>query len=160
MLRPVDVDTARALLEGTTPRGMVAAADYPSEFSLEVMDLLAGPRAVDAPAQFGPFFVVLEGDGVTIGEIGAFLDPDAGTAQVGYSIVRSCWGRGYATEALRALIAELLRRDDVRRVIAETMVDHVASRRVMEKAGMRLCGQRSGVEAGEPVELVTYEIVP
>jgi RimJ/RimL family protein N-acetyltransferase len=48
----------------------------------------------------------------------------------------------------------------VRRVLAETMVDHVASRRVMEKAGMRQCGQRTAEEAGETVELVAYELLP
>jgi RimJ/RimL family protein N-acetyltransferase len=42
-------------------------------------------------------------------------------------------------------------------VVAETMVEHAASRRVMEKAGMRQCGVRADVEDGEPVELVSYE---
>jgi RimJ/RimL family protein N-acetyltransferase len=37
------------------------------------------------------------------------------------------------------------------------MEGHIASRRVMEKAGMRQCGGRLDVEDGEPVELVSYE---
>ncbi len=37
------------------------------------------------------------------------------------------------------------------------MVGHTASRRVMEKAGMRQCGARVDIEDGEPVDLVSYE---
>ncbi len=157
VLRPIAVRTARALLDGHTPPGLLLATDWPSQFSLEVMDLVAGARAGEVQ-QFGPFFVVRKSDGAVIGEMGAVLDPGDETAQVGYSLVRSSWGQGYATEALRALVAELLGRADVRRVVGETFAGHVASRRVMEKAGMRRCGARSGEEAGEPVQLVVYEI--
>jgi ribosomal-protein-alanine N-acetyltransferase len=71
--------------------------------------------------------------------------------------VDPCWGRGYATEALRALLAHVLAAPDMRRVVAETMVDHIASRRVMEKAGMTYCGRRVDDEYGEPLDLVVYE---
>ena len=157
-LRPIDYETARALFEGRRPAGLVVAEDYPSQFSLEVMDLVAGDRAGQVQ-HFGPFFLIRKADGAVIGEIGAFLTSAAERAQVGYSIVESCWNQGYATEALRALLAALMARPDVRRVVAETLVDHQASRRVMEKAGMIETGQRPGEEAGETVEFVVYEHV-
>ncbi len=157
-LRLIGVETARALLDGRTPAGLVLADDYPSQFSLEVMDLVAGPRA-GSVRQLGPFFLVRKSDGTVVGEIGAALDPVAGTAQVGYSIVRSCWSQGYATEALRALLDRLLSDGDVGRVFGETMIDHHASRRVMEKAGMRERGRRRVGEDGQTVELVVYEAV-
>jgi ribosomal-protein-alanine N-acetyltransferase len=160
-LRPIDAETARALLDGRAPAGIVLADDYPSEFSIEVMDLVAGPRAAEGVEQFGPFFVVRKSDGAAIGEIGAALNvaDDRATAQIGYSLVPSSWGQGYATEALRALVDELLAGGQVRRVFGETMVDHPASRRVMEKAGMRESGRRRAEEAGRTVEVVVYEIV-
>lgn len=46
-------------------------------------------------------------------------------------------GEGYATEGSRALIDMAFEVPVVQRVVAETMVVHTASRRVMEKAGMR-----------------------
>jgi hypothetical protein len=70
------------------------------------------------------------------------------------------FAEGYATDALRALLTELLARVDIDRVVAETMVEHSASRRVMEKAGMRQCGRRTGEEGGATVELVMYEARP
>ncbi len=58
--------------------------------------------------------------------------------ELGYRLLRSAWGKGYATEGSRALIAAGFTRFGVRRVVAETMTVHTASRRVMEKAGLRL----------------------
>lgn len=156
-LEPISREVAAALLDGRAPEGIVFADDYPSRFSLEVMDILAGPRAATADGSgFNPSFVVRKSDGVVVGEIGYSLAGSA--AQLGYSIVESCQGRGHATDALRALIAHL--RDDprVRRIRAETVVDHVASRRVMEKAGMVLCDERLGEVDGELAEVVIYEL--
>jgi len=59
-------------------------------------------------------------------------------AELGYRLRRSAWGQGYATEGSRALIRKGFTEFGVQRVFAETMAVHVASRRVMEKAGLKL----------------------
>jgi RimJ/RimL family protein N-acetyltransferase len=157
-LAPISREVAAALLDGRTPEGIVFADGYPSQFSLEVMDFLAGPRAATSGAQgFNPCFVVRKDDGVVVGEIGYSLSADA-TAQLGYSIVEACQGRGYATDALRALATALVADPRVERIVAQTFPGHVASRRVMEKAGMRLCDERLGEVDGELAELVVYEL--
>jgi RimJ/RimL family protein N-acetyltransferase len=56
--------------------------------------------------------------------------------ELGYRLRRSAWGRGLATEGSRALIDVAFDRLGARRVFAHTMTVHVASRRVMERAGM------------------------
>ena len=158
VLRPIEPAIARELLDGRTPDGLVVADDYPSRFSLEVMDLIAGARAGELD-EFGSFFMIRKEDGAVIGEIGSSRPvPSAREVHVGYSVVESCWGKGYATEALRALLDVLRARTDIDRVVAETLVDHTASRRVMEKAGMLECGRRPGEEEGKPVELVVYAL--
>lgn len=58
--------------------------------------------------------------------------------ELGYRLRRSAWGKGYATEGSRALIRKGFAELGVRRVVAETMVVNVASRRVMEKSGLTL----------------------
>jgi RimJ/RimL family protein N-acetyltransferase len=65
---------------------------------------------------------------------GASLDEP----ELGYRLRRSAWGKGYATEGSRALIRKGFTELGVRRVVASTMAVNVASRRVMEKAGMKL----------------------
>lgn len=58
--------------------------------------------------------------------------------ELGYRLRRASWGQGYAAEGGRALVDRAFERDDVHRVLAETMVVHTASRRVMDKCGMRV----------------------
>jgi RimJ/RimL family protein N-acetyltransferase len=59
-------------------------------------------------------------------------------AELGYRLRRSAWGKGYATEGSRALIRAGFTEHGVERVVADAMAVHTASRRVMEKAGLRL----------------------
>ena len=57
--------------------------------------------------------------------------------ELGYRLHKAAWGKGYATEGSRALIAKGFAEHGVERVVAFTMVVHVASRRVLENAGLR-----------------------
>jgi RimJ/RimL family protein N-acetyltransferase len=59
-------------------------------------------------------------------------------AELGYRLRRSAWGRGYASEGSRALIRKGFTELGVRRVVASTMAVNLASRHVMEKAGLTL----------------------
>ena len=57
---------------------------------------------------------------------------------LGYRLRKSAWGKGYATEGARALIRMGFTELGAQYVIAETMAVNLASRRVLEKAGLRL----------------------
>jgi len=57
--------------------------------------------------------------------------------ELGYRLRRSAWDRGFATEGSRALIDKGFTEFGVQRVFASTMKVNMASRRVMEKAGLR-----------------------
>jgi RimJ/RimL family protein N-acetyltransferase len=59
-------------------------------------------------------------------------------AELGYRLRTSCWGKGYGTEGSHALIGKAFTELGVTRVVATTMAVNIASRRVMEKAGLRL----------------------
>jgi RimJ/RimL family protein N-acetyltransferase len=61
-----------------------------------------------------------------------------GEFELGYRLRRAAWGQGYGTEASRALIRKGFTELGVRRVVASTFADNLASRRVMEKAGLTL----------------------
>lgn len=58
--------------------------------------------------------------------------------ELGYRLRRDAWGQGYATEGSQALIQKAFDELGVRRVFAQSMAVNVASRRVMEKAGLKL----------------------
>ncbi|MEE4024604.1 GNAT family N-acetyltransferase [Gordonia sp. PKS22-38] len=58
--------------------------------------------------------------------------------ELSYRLQREHWGRGLATEAAHALLTMSFRELGAERVFAGTMSANTASRRVMEKIGMRL----------------------
>lgn len=64
-------------------------------------------------------------------------DPDHRTADMGYTLNRKYWGRGFATEAARTLLDTAFRTLELHRVWATCDVNNHASYRVMEKIGMR-----------------------
>ena len=59
------------------------------------------------------------------------------TAEIGYRLSRAAWGKGYATEGVKALMEAAFETWGFDRIRAETMAVNQPSRRVMEKAGLR-----------------------
>lgn len=57
--------------------------------------------------------------------------------ELGYRLRRDSWGRGLATEGSKVLIEFTLHQWDQPRVAARTLATNAASRRVMEKCGLR-----------------------
>jgi len=148
VLRPVDRAAAQAVAAGRRPAGVEAASDYPTEFSVEVAEI-----ALRAPSR-PPSFIVA--DGIVVGEIGAHRVDDA-TMEVGYAIVRSRWGRGLATAAVRALLDEL-RDEGVERVVAHAPLDRPGSGRVLEKAGFRAGPERDEEHDGVTMRVRRWEL--
>jgi RimJ/RimL family protein N-acetyltransferase len=58
--------------------------------------------------------------------------------ELGYRLVRSAWGQGFGTEGSIALVEKAFADLGATKVYAEAIAVNTASRRVMEKAGMRL----------------------
>ena len=67
--------------------------------------------------------------------------PADGCPEIGYGILEPFWGRGYATEIVRAACLWALTRDDVNAVLAETAPDNAASQRVLAKIGFVPTGE-------------------
>jgi len=87
----------------------------------------------------------IEREGRMIGTIGAYdHDPEKNQIEVGFSIERASWGKGYAAEALHAVLEYLTVREGIAHVTAWCASDNIASGRTMEKAGMRLSGIDTG----------------
>lgn len=82
--------------------------------------------------------ITLRGDDTLRGMID--MRPHGHKADVGYVLARPFWGRGYTTEALRALMDYAFKNPRTYRVWAVCDVENVASARVMEKAGMSFEG--------------------
>jgi RimJ/RimL family protein N-acetyltransferase len=101
-------------------------------------------------------------DGEFAGGISLFNEAFSRQAMVGYSMLPKCRGRGVATRAVRLLSAWAFE-IGIRRLMAGTMTDNVASQRVLAKAGFVREGiQRSRFEGpgGTRIDDVTHVLFP
>jgi [ribosomal protein S5]-alanine N-acetyltransferase len=82
--------------------------------------------------------VILTSDHVSIGlvDFKGPPGPDGGVA-VGCAVAPPYRGRGYATEAVRALLARALREPAVRYILAETDLTNVRAHRLLQTLGFR-----------------------
>ena len=63
------------------------------------------------------------------------LRDDVHKISVGYRLRECCWGRGVATRAVRLMVDYLYGQTDIQIIAASTMVENLASARVLEKSG-------------------------
>jgi RimJ/RimL family protein N-acetyltransferase len=67
--------------------------------------------------------------------------PDAHEAEIGFEFHPAHWGRGYATESARLLVAFGFEELGVDRIGARCLAENRSSLRVLERLGMRLEGR-------------------
>ena len=162
LLRPGWVDDAPALTEAFAREDVVMtlatapwpyrlddAVDYLSrERSAHEADLLIFLRTPGAPRLIG---------GVGIADRGS-------NSELGYWVVPSHWGRGYATEAARAVIAAARYSLPIDRLISGHFTDNPASGAVLRKLGFVASGEelRDCRAAGvaKPCRTYALELTP
>ena len=92
---------------------------------------------------------VMDIDDVIVGTIGAY-DYKDNQIEVGFSVVRECWGQGFATEALEKVLEYLTENEGISCVTAWCAAENVGSKRVLEKAGMKLADiEKGGLVIGD-----------
>ena len=103
--------------------------------------VLAENAALGPP--LGRLAVTLRSDGEWLGWVSlrppdsiGLEDASAGALELGFRLLPEHWGHGYASEAARAVVARAVDDPSVLSVVATTMAVNVASRRVLEKAGL------------------------
>lgn len=104
----------------------------------------------------------IELEGAAVGGINVALRFEHRLGELGYSIARARWSRGYVTEAARAVIdAAFTTHEDLNRVCAHADAQNTASQRVMEKVGMTREGvlRQHHVERGEPIDMAWYGVL-
>jgi RimJ/RimL family protein N-acetyltransferase len=141
-LRQVPAGLARVLAdpEADAPDSQSWAHGYPLPGTrMAARNLVRQAEAGgDGNSQWGMFHIVLRETGEVIGDIGFHGPPDeAGTVEIGYSIVEQYRGRGLAGESAVAICGLAWSRPEVARIIAQTDKDNAASAGVLRHAGFR-----------------------
>jgi RimJ/RimL family protein N-acetyltransferase len=129
----------------------------PEGVRLEIEEML-GRRPGDHGG-WVQFTVEGRNDGQLVGDVGLSpADGEPGVIKVGYTIDPRFQGRGYATEAIEALVAYSFRTLDADVVRAYAGAENIPSIRVMEKVGMRLIERFHGSDGEEVWTGVRYEV--
>ncbi|UOR04115.1 GNAT family N-acetyltransferase [Hymenobacter aerilatus] len=83
------------------------------------------------------FAMELRQAGQFIGGIGLTIEPRFHRAEVGYWVGKPFWNHGFATEALRAVLAFGFETLELHKIFATHLVGNLASGRVMQHVGMQ-----------------------
>jgi ribosomal-protein-alanine N-acetyltransferase len=86
---------------------------------------------------FGVWAVIEKQTSQLIGHCGLNFLPNSPEVEVLYRFDQSYWNQGIATEATKASLRYGFESVKLDRIVAITVPEHLASRRVMEKAGLK-----------------------
>jgi RimJ/RimL family protein N-acetyltransferase len=151
-----------------TPADLLAlvkgAAEFRSSFGFPaadgLRDFLLGPEvsagyldmlrsSTEADTWKHGFALLDRSKGLVVGNT-AFVGPpnNAGEVEIAYGVVPSFEGRGYATQAAKALTVVALADERVKAVVAHTLPERNASTRILEKIGYVFTGKIEHPEDG------------
>ena len=86
---------------------------------------------------YGLLHASLRDGGHFVGGCGLFPLADSNDVEIAYRLPFASWGRGYATEMARAVLAHGFVNLGLTRIIGLTCPENVPSQRVLEKIGMQ-----------------------
>ncbi|WP_226537331.1 GNAT family N-acetyltransferase [Fictibacillus halophilus] len=89
---------------------------------------------------WGVWFVIEKETERIVGDIGFKGKPVDQTVEIGYGIIPSAQGKGYATESVNEIVKWALSTNLVSTVVAECLEDNTASVKVLEKLGFEVTG--------------------
>jgi RimJ/RimL family protein N-acetyltransferase len=139
-LHAIDVAEAERIVARTAGPDDAWADDFPFEGDVgAVRGFLRATAARGEQRPFGFYLITRLADGRAVGGIGFKLQPEEGCVEIGYGLVPSARGNGFAAEAVVALLV-IAKDHGLSRVIADTARDNFASQRTLVRAGFRLVG--------------------
>jgi RimJ/RimL family protein N-acetyltransferase len=155
ILHAIDESEARRICLGVAGPKDKWAADYP--FVGDVVAVGGFLRATEQHGEqrpFGYYQIILAAGGLAVGGAGFKGPRRGGAVEVGYGLAPSVRGRGYAAEALTALIA-VAANNGVATVLADTTDDNTPSQRTLARAGFTLVGADANLQHYEirPAEI-------
>lgn len=122
-------------------------------------EYISAMNSADQNEVFGYAVVV---DGEVAGSVGAFRQQNIHrrTAELGYYLARSHWGKGIMTSAVMQLCDAVFEQSDILRIYAEPFDYNIGSRRVLEKSGFKLEGtmRQNAFKNGKVLDMLLFSL--
>ena len=143
-LRRLTRPEAQAIIDGGRDVPCAWAEDYPV-----LRDAFhAARRVIDETDEWaiGTYLIIGRQSSLVVGELAVMTAPGSATIDIAYSVAPSVRNRGFATEAVLAILDVVTTNhaqiDEVRAFVLPT---NVSSLRVLAKAGFTSSGQQRGI---------------
>jgi RimJ/RimL family protein N-acetyltransferase len=138
LLHAIDVAEAERIVGHRAGPDDAWAHDYPFEGDVGAVGAFLRSTADHGEQRpFSYYRITRLADGRAIGGIGFKGQPESGCVEIGYGLVHSARGHGYAAEAVMALLT-VAADHGLAKVVADTTLDNIASQRTLARAGFRL----------------------
>jgi RimJ/RimL family protein N-acetyltransferase len=159
VLRPFRDDDAPAVARIlSTPRMYDQTLSFPTPYPVESAVSWIGSHLEAAEKGFKLQWAIALPDRRLVGTVSLALEKDPPRGDLGYWIGVDDWNRGYATEAVRAVVAYGTDVLHLPRIEAMCFTGNIASARVLEKAGLLFEELREAyvLKDGQPRDVLLY----
>jgi RimJ/RimL family protein N-acetyltransferase len=138
-LRRFRASDARRLAEYRSDPAVARYQSWDAPFPVERAVVAVRNFAAGSPDVAGHFQYAIEltGDALLIGDVYVRLHDNLKQAEIGFTLDRAYQGKGYATEAVGAVLDRLFRRQGLHKVTGECDARNTASAALMERLGFR-----------------------
>ena len=160
ILRPWSEDDVLGLAAIANTRDISWNTSYRFSYPFEEAEALKLIRFTMQGAGLDKWQFAVECEGKLVGGCGALrgTDVQAHTAEVGYWLGTDFWGKGFATEMVKALVSYMAEHTDIEQLTATCYGWNPASMKVLDKVGFVREGLRKGVvrKWGKTTDLAIY----
>ncbi|MBV9572385.1 MAG: GNAT family N-acetyltransferase [Alphaproteobacteria bacterium] len=163
VLRPLNVDDASALFEARGDAEAMLYWDWAPQHSVDhVAKVIADHGKAIAAGEVLWWAVALTADGLAIGECDlSEIDEHNRRAEVGFLFRRASWGKGYAREAMNAVVEHAFETMRLERLSARVHAGNERGRRLLEKLGFSYEGMARGhvLREGRRIDCLIFGMV-
>jgi ribosomal-protein-alanine N-acetyltransferase len=135
ILRPVTLDDAPAIFSYTSDPRVAQFTHWNPHNTLD--ETIAYIKLINELKTTHVWGIALQESNTLIGEC-SITQHENGRAELYYALARNHWGKGYTTQALKAMLAITDQFPEISRLEAWIISENVASCRVAQKAGLSL----------------------
>lgn len=138
ILQPFQKEDAKRVRDLANNKDLASILGLPHPYELKHAEewIALHPELLKTGVKY-PLKIVLKEINEIIGTITLRIDKNNRKGELGYWIGRDYWGNGYATEAVNKMIDFGFHELNLNKIWASALTRNLASKRVLEKAGLQ-----------------------